>query len=483
MGTDELPAEEKLTLTVNETTVDMKLPPAKASNGDYLIAFDMSLGLEFLLNTYCEWDDAAQILTINGCGHTVKYVVGKNYYYLDGKEKQLGYTMYLFDGLPMIPLKKFCEDMGYTYEMTADGAAVTTTEREIKSSFYKAKESRVPYSWEFDVNGDNEGWNTTHMSLVTADGYMSCTSNSSYADPALQISITPFEAEKYTKIAFRVRYEYTPTMTDVKDEDGNPTGETKERFESLTMYFATSSDNALSEGKTIKLNLNGNSSNGEWEEYEAVIENEHWKDKITQLRFDPFNAVGKIDIDYIRILEDPDYETKKNAPKPFELVNPDADDESGKVGFISHNAKVSIVMDPIDGSDNCYAFIPNSDEKIWTYAMQDVYFTDGATYLIEYDIAYASSGTDTAIEAGTKSGSALCNFQYGGDNVVEGSNAVFEAGGGWTHVSVKHTVSLTGGEKTYKGRFTVFSNPSEDKGVGFYLDNVKVTEILPETKE
>ncbi len=477
LGTEAASPEEVLTLTVNDTTVDMKLPPAKASNGDYLIAFDMSIGLEFLFNTYCNWDDQAQILTVNGCGHTVKYVVGKDFYYLDGKSKQLGYTMYLFDGLPMIPLKKFCEDMGYTYEMTENGAVVTTTEKEVKKAFFEAKESRTPYSWEFNVNGDNEGWTTGAMTLLTSDGYMSCKSTSNYADPALSLSITPFEAEKYNKIAFRVRYEYTPTFVDVKDEDGNPTGETEERFESLTMYFATSSDNSLSEAKTIKLRLKDNSSHGEWEEYEAEITNSAWKDKITQLRFDPFNAVGQIDIDYIRILEDPEYEAKKNAPKPFELVNPNAEGE--KVGFISHNANVSIVMDPIEGNDKCYAFIPKNNEQSWTYAMQDVYFTDGATYLIEYDIAYASLGTDTAIEAGTKSGSALCNFQYGGDHVVDGSSAVFTAGGEWVHVSVKHTVKLSEEGSQTKGRFSIFSNPSEGKGVGFYLDNVKVTEILP----
>ncbi len=477
LGTESAPPEEKLTLTINGNAVDMKLPPQKSATGDYLIAFDPSIGLEFLFNTYCEWDKATSTLTINGCGHTVKYIVGKDFYYVDGKDKKLGYKLEAFDGLPMIPLQKFCEDMGYTFEMTENGPSVITTEATVKADFYAAKQSRTPYSWEFNVNGDNEGWNTSHMTLLTSDGYMSCQSNSNFGDPALYLSIAPFEAEKYTKIAFRVRYDYTPSMVEVKDEDGNPTGEMREREEALTMYFATSSEPSLSESKTLKLTLKGHSSNGEWEEYEAEISNKSWKDKITSLRFDPFNAPGKIDVDYIRILEDPDYETKKNAPKPFEIVNPDA--EGDKIGFISHNAAVSIVMDPIDGSDNCYAFLPKNDSKVWTYAMHDVYFTNGATYLIEYDIAFASLGTDTNVPADEKEGSSLCNFQFeGADHVVEGSSASFVSQGDWHHVSTKYTVSLKEGETT-KGRFSIFSNPLDEKGVGFYLDNVKVTEILP----
>ena len=484
MGTEAKKPELVQKITVNGNEIDMKLPPSKAPNGDYVIAYDLTLGLEFLFNTYVTWDDGAETLTIEGCGHKVQYIVGKDYYFVDGKEQKLGYTMYTFDGLPMIPLKKFCADMGFEFEMTDKGPAITTTEKTEKADFYAAKESRVPYSWEFNVNGDTEGWSTSHMTLLTSDGYMSCQSNSSYADPAINLSFTPFNAEEYTVLKFRVRYDYEPTFVDVKDEDGNPTGEKEERFESLTLYFASTTAGGLSEGKTVKLRLKSNSSNGEWEEYETIIDHKDWSGKITTIRFDPFNAVGKMDIDYIRLETDPAYIEKKNAPKVFEIVNGDAEGE--KVGFISHNAATSIVMDPINGDDKCYLIMPKSDAKQWTYAIMDVNFTPGATYKISYDIAFASWGTDDAIVAGTKKGSAMANMQYpdpgGSNHNVGATSKAFEAGGGWVHCEGTYTIP-SNLDISGQNRFTIYANPTEEKGIGFYLDNVVVEEIKPEAAE
>jgi len=485
LGTEAKPAEEQTKMKINGNEIEMKLPPSKAPNGDYVVAFDLTLGLEFLFNTYCTWDDANETLTIEGCGHTVKYIVGKDYYFVDGKEQKLGYTMYTFDGLPMIPLKKFCADMGFEFEMTDKGPSITTTEKLEKADFYAAKESRVPYSWEFNVNGDTEGFSSGSMTLLTSDGYMSCQSNSTtYKDPMINISFTPFKAEEHTVLKFRVRYDYEPEFVDVKDEDGNPTGEKEERFESLTLYFASTTAGGLSEGKTVKLRLKGNSSNGEWEEYETIIDHENWSGNITTLRFDPFNAIGKIDIDYMRLETDPAYVELMNAPKKFEIVNGDAEGE--KVGFISHNAKVSIVMDPIDGDDNCYLIMPKDDSKQWIYAIQDVYFTPGATYKISYDIAFASWGTDDAILPGEKKGSAMANMQYpdpgGSNHNVGATSKAFESGSGWTHCEGTYTIP-SNMDLAGQNRFTIYANPVEEKGMGYYLDNVVVEEILPEEEE
>ena len=203
-----------------------------------------------------------------------------------------------------------------------------------------------------------------------------------------------------------------------------------------------------------------------------------WKDTITNLRFDPFNAVGKIDIDYMRLEQDPDYEAKQEALKVFQIVNGDA--EGDKVGFISHNASVSIVMDPIDGDDKCYLIMPKDNSKQWIYAIQDVYFTPGATYKISYDIAFASVGTDDAILAGSKKGSAMANMQYpdpgGSNHNVGATSKAFEAGAGWTHCEGTYTIP-SNFDLTGQNRFTIYANPIDEKGLGFYLDNVVVEEI------
>ncbi len=481
LGTEAKAPEQQKKMAINGNEIEMKLPPEKAPNGDYVVAFDLTLGLEFLFNTLCTWDEENQVLTIEGCEHTVVYTVGKDSYIVDGKEKKLGYTMYTFDSLPMIPLEKFCKDMGFKFEMTQNGPSVETTEKKEKADFYKAMEERVPYSYDFNVNGDNEGWTTSHMTLLTSDGYMSCQSKSSYADPAINLKFTPFKAEEYTVLKIRVRYDYTPVVVDVKDEDGNPTGEKKERSEALTFYFGTTKSGGLSEAKTIKLPLKGSSSNGQWEEYECIIDHKDWTDKITTIRFDPFNAVGKIDIDYIRFETDPAYLEKLNAPKVFEIINGDAEGE--KIGFISHNANVSIVMDPFEnGYDKCYLFMPKDNTKQWIYAIQDVYFTPGATYKISYDIAFATHGTDDKVEAGTKSSSAMANMQFtdsdGSNHTVGSTSKKITAGEGWIHCEGIYKIP-EGKDIGTGNRFTIFSNPLEEIGVGFYLDNVVVEEIKP----
>ena len=472
---------------IGANDVELQIPPQRSENGDYLLAFDPQIGLEFLLNVHYRWDKAAGKLTIYADKHTVVYTVGSETYTLDGKEQPLGFTLDTFDGLPLIPIQKFCKDVGYTFTTSADGVHIETTEKADKPAFFAARENRVPLSWEFNVNGDLEGWTSPHMSLLAADGYLSCESNGTSTDPVLNHGVDRFPADRYTKLQFRVRYDYTPKMEDVLDEEGKPTGEQKQvwDYESLTLYFATADSPSLSEGKTIKCRLKSNSSHGEWEEYEVDIDNEAWTGYITAIRFDPFNAVGHIDIDYFRIVEDPDYEAKllaaQNAPKKFEIVNGDAEDP--KVAFISANANISIVEDPEDENNHCYLFLPKENKEAWTYAIQEVYFHAGKTYQIDYDIRLASYGREMVFDPDLQA-STLCNFQYrvpgtsSSDHVVEGSAGFISMDAGWVHVSRKYTVSAgMEGENTAKQRFSIFANPVNHMAIGFYLDNVVVTEL------
>jgi hypothetical protein len=37
--------------------------------------------------------------------------------------------------------------------------------------------------------------------------------------------------------------------------------------------------------------------------------------------------------------------------------------------------------------------------------------------------------------------------------------------------------------KSGQNRFTIYANPTEEKGIGYYLDNVIVEEILPDPED
>jgi hypothetical protein len=130
--------------------------------------------------------------------------------------------------------------------------------------------------------------------------------------------------------------------------------------------------------------------------------------------------------------------------------------------------------------------MPKDNSKQWIYAIQDVYFTPGATYKISYDIAFAAWGTNDAIRPGEKKGSAMVNMQYpdpgGSNHNVGATSKAFEPGGGWVHCEGTYTIpdnfDLTG-----QNRFTIYANPTEEKGIGYYLDNVVVEEVKPAPKE
>ena len=107
------PEKASKDMTINGLTFEMKLPYQTAENGDVLVPFDPSVGMDFRLNTYYVWDKATGKLTLNFKKHTLVYTVGSDTYTLDGAAKSLGYKFDKFDGLPLIPMKKLCEDVGF----------------------------------------------------------------------------------------------------------------------------------------------------------------------------------------------------------------------------------------------------------------------------------------------------------------------------------------------------------------------------------
>ena len=444
---------------INGNTYTMNFAPEFSESGEVLVAFDPAVALDFTLNTFHVWDKASQTLTLYFTDHTLVYTVGSDKYLLDGKEKRLGFTMTSIDGLPLVPIKLLCSEVGYTYSTNADSEIVIETKQ--KAYFDQVNAERVYAQWEFNTVGDTENWGSGFMSLLVNDGYMSCESMSASTDPTItyrtEISLP---AEKYSRIEYRVRYKYD-----------------SEKKQELTMYFGTDKESGHSESKTVKIPLGSNDSGGEWEVYtKDLSEVSSWKDTITSLRFDPFNATGHIDIDYIRFIENPDYKEVDPADKPFVLQNGDAEDGAGTFG-----SRAKIVADPDNSANKCYVLDSVADKQEWIYAYQGVTYKPGCTYKVSCRIRLASHGGDTELADDFKA-TILSNAQYLDadgkvDHVV--ARKTISAGDGWQTFEFEYTVPADSTDRS-KDQFSMYSDPVNSVGVGYYFDDVVVTEVKPE---
>lgn len=141
-------------MTINGLTFEMNLPYQTAENGDILVAFDPTLAMDFRLNAFHVWDRSTGTLTLSFTKHTLIYTVGSDTYLLDGVQNPLGYKLAAFDGLPLLPIKKLCEDVGFTY--SADEKNGVSIDTEPKGLFDEIA-NRKTGDYEFNTNGDSEG--------------------------------------------------------------------------------------------------------------------------------------------------------------------------------------------------------------------------------------------------------------------------------------------------------------------------------------
>ena len=298
--------KDVFTISIDGNTYNLSYPLIKTESGEYLLPFNSNyipdrLGVEW------DWDNDSKILTLKSKDHEVIFkVTGSDpwaktglitekatkehdklkdgtKFLVDGVEMDLGYECYTFDGMPVIPLKKLCEIFGYKYDDSTGIVTVDTCHK----FYYDIINNQVPGEWEFNFTGSTEGWVSPMMSLETMDGYMHCVSITNNTDPVMRVSES-LDLSKYTKIEVRIRVDI--------DKEGLT------EF-SPYFYFITNKDRAWGENKKIKT-TDKVTNHGDWAvlTYDLTAV-ENWKDTLVTLRFDPFDALGSCDIDYIRLIE------------------------------------------------------------------------------------------------------------------------------------------------------------------------------------
>ena len=456
LGKNDLGLPRKM--TINGLEFDTNFAPIEAPNGDILVPFDLTLGLEYKLDSFVQWNKDTETITINGEGHYVSFTIGSNNYEVDGVTKVLDYEIPETDGLPTIPFKVMAEALGYEYSYTEeDGVSVDVPE--FKGMYDSVSDS----AWEFDVMGFLGGWNSSSATLeIHPDGYL-IMSNETGTDPMMFNNfVKPLPAKKYKELQIRIRFDYSKPLSWTQ------------------LFWATNKNGNWNEANSTKIFINKLSSDGQWCEYKVDLTKiEGWSDSITKLRFDPFNSCGTMEIDYIRFIEDPDYvpeedEIEEEIIGPITLINGDFE---GEGGFTSP-ASGEIIAEPDNPDNHVFKVMPLDNEKRWVYAIYKVRFVPGQIYKVSFDHKMISIGLDETAATGDVRGVIICNIQYSDTMGTDKNHLVKQAYimPEWTHTEFTFIVDEQSDIRS-DDMFSFFTNPMDEKGVGYYIDNVTITEV------
>ena len=176
----------------------------------------------------------------------------------------MGAGAFYEDGHFWVPMYFVCNEFG----------ATVTQEEPVKVD--------AGYSWEFNNDGDIEGFGTSNIGLkLVKNGVLLIKGTT--ADPVLRSPELKLDSEKYKYVKFRVK---------------NMGGAT-----TANVYFKTDAENAWSADKRIDIAV---PEGADYVEYVANVgELAKWSGTITQIRVDPISLPATAYVDYIRITEEP----------------------------------------------------------------------------------------------------------------------------------------------------------------------------------
>ncbi len=469
---EDVKSELQNKLYINDVDVqnnmdEMYSIPPMEKDGRILFAFNPAAAVNFVLGCHYEYRKDAGTLKIWANGNELFFKIGYDRYVVNGKEKDLGYTPVLFDGLVMLDFALLGKDLGYKTE-TKDGDVYIFTDTYEK--LWKVLKDRKTGIWEFNNDYDNEGFSSSQMTLVTKDGAMSMTTITQTNDPISKFADgafpTDFYAKKFTGLEVRCRYKYTTP-------GGTPSN--------LAFYYITDLDSTYDENKNLRLAFNDLDSKGEWVTLKMnLLDQNNWQgaDKITGLRFDPFNGQGEIEIDYIRFIEDPEFVYVPIEERPIEIINGDAEGDMNP--YHSGNATIRKIVDP-ENKDNHVWYVETAGGKQWTYIRQTTRFQPYTTYKVEYDIRLGESNKTGG--GGPTETTFNTNFRYADkgafndfDHVVSStSNTAISVSDGWKHCSATFTTGKIDNHEN--SEFSIYTNPAGEYGFSYYVDNIVVTEV------
>ena len=280
-------------ININGLATDANIQPVVNESGDLLLPFDPDTGLEYRLDTFVTWDKAAKTLTIRGEKNMLAFTVGSDVCKIDGKEHKLAYAIDTVNNYPLVPIALICETLGYTFDFDEENGIMITV-----PGYENLYDSFTPMSWDFNIPGYFAGWSSTNCELsINAEGALVMKTDST--DPVMRNTLeNPVPAEDYDVVEIRARF-------DGKPKDGW-----------MEIFFLTDKDGTWNQQKAIQFAPGKSSTDGGWWEGKVYLSGvNNWKDNITALRFDPFNATGVTEIDYIKFRKKTEAEIAEEEAK------------------------------------------------------------------------------------------------------------------------------------------------------------------------
>ncbi len=473
----------------------------KKVGDEIFVAGNPSEGFYSLLNLYTEYNLVNGTLDLYGAnGSKMSFVVGSDVVKVNGKDVKLGMAIERIDGLVTVPVKLICDTFGYEY--TIDGDVMKVSVRNI--NYDETLESRVPFSYEFDIPGDTEGWTTSASKGNVVNGVFTLTADPvSYGvtgyDSNISNKSVNITAKHYNEIHLRIR----PTFIDesqMHTAQGN-----------ISLYFTTDKDSTADEKKTFKIKWADMTKDDEGF-YSYVIDtatNTLWESVISSIRLDPSNLGGMFEIDYIRIVADKEVaamieeENRKNAEiqekikavdngEPFYITNADAEDSFLTANLVknpnykSGGSSVTIVEDDLREGNHAYLVAPGDQKKTWTYFRAKTRFLPGKTYKVEFELRLVSDhkgneASNVSIQLNPRYADTVDGvFKHMADHPVKLTPATFSTSDGWVKVTSTFTVNSTS-EIRETDELSIFANPTggtEDfVNYSYMVDNFVITVV------
>ncbi len=238
-------------------------PPKDKDGVSYMSAFRT---LE-AVDADSTWDNKTKTFTAKKNGKTIIMKDGSNIANINGVDTEMPGASYYNDGHFMVPIYFICNELGIT--VTNEPPVVDTS-------------NRIPNEYEFDTNGDYEGWKTIGVShSQVKDGEVTMVSSGN--DPIIQLNETSLDSSEYRYVKVRMK---------------NMTGAT-----TAMMYFITETETGWGGGKRVDATVTDTTEYTEYVFDMSICDK--WTGKVTGLRFDPTTIPGNTYIDYIRVTKEP----------------------------------------------------------------------------------------------------------------------------------------------------------------------------------
>jgi len=288
-------SQKSKTLTVDgQELVNLPSSYVTSENGEIYIAAEPASGIFSSLGLYHEYSRFTGKLTVISRNDTrFVFTLDSEKVLAGGKEMTLSKPFYLYDGMPVLPIKFLMDNAGIKYTETNQSLDIT-----MNTPDYSEKiASRKKGVWEFDVPYDSEKWSTHNAKSVVWNSALemkpdySASASTGY-DGFIMAEGLSLDASKTVAVKVRMKYEYLGNAHGKKEDGG------------LTLYFATNSSKSFDEDKTLRTSLKNGTDDGDGYKIYTfdAASNERFTDTITKLRFDPTNNNGIYTIDRIEIV-------------------------------------------------------------------------------------------------------------------------------------------------------------------------------------